>query len=265
MFTHINNNLKVLNDVSATKRSSRLIRQKLILYSKRGEKSNQNLNAYMYGHYRKRKQFLAGTFAINTSKHIITEKHLEILYYSLIYPYLHYVILLCGNALIKHIIRGIQIVQKKCVRTIFGANFNAPIFKQLEILKFLDIYELYTCLFMFNFVNGGLPSPLLGIYQSHIAPQNRKQLYIGLVVSLKSGLPKRTWILRHIGASLIEIYMYMNITQGQKVWASLDGRLTDSRTQSLFKTLVSINMKCITMDGIYHSSNQVTVLVTTAS
>ena len=49
-----------------------------------------------------------------------------------------------GNALIKHI-RGIQIAQKKCVQAIFGAKFNAPsspIFKQLGILKFLDIYEL---------------------------------------------------------------------------------------------------------------------------
>ena len=31
-----------------------------------------------------------------------------------------------------------------------------------------------------------------------LAPQNRKQLYIGIVVSR---LPKYTWILRHIGAS----------------------------------------------------------------
>ena len=49
-------------------------------------------------------------------------------------------------------------------------QFNAPslpIFKQLGILKFLDIYELCTYLFVFNFVNGVLPNLLLGIYQYH--------------------------------------------------------------------------------------------------
>ena len=64
-------------------------------------------------------------YAINTSKHIISEKHLKILYYSLVYPYLHFGILLWGNALIKHI-RGIKIAQKKCVLAICGEKLNAP-------------------------------------------------------------------------------------------------------------------------------------------
>ena len=58
-----------------------------------------------------REKHLQGTFAINTSKHILSEKHLKILYYSLVYPYLHYGILLWGNALFK-LICGIQIAQK---------------------------------------------------------------------------------------------------------------------------------------------------------
>ena len=126
-------------------------------------------STWEYNIHHSRKQIIQGTFVINTSKHILSEKHLKILYYSLVYPYLHYGILLCGNALIKHI-RGIQIAPNKCVRAIFGAKCNAPylpIFKQLGLLKFLDIYELYTCLFMYNFLNGGLPSHLLGIYQYH--------------------------------------------------------------------------------------------------
>ena len=61
-----------------------------------------------------------------------------------------------GNALIKHI-RGIQVTQKICVRVICGANFkspSSPIFKQLGILKFQDIYELHTNVFIYSFVNG---------------------------------------------------------------------------------------------------------------
>ena len=43
-----------------------------------------------------RKIIIQGTFAINTSKHTISEKHLNILYYSLVYSYVHYGILLRG-------------------------------------------------------------------------------------------------------------------------------------------------------------------------
>ena len=179
----------------------------------------------MYG---PRKKILQGTFAINTTKHILSEKHLKILYYSLVYPYLHYGILLWGNALIKHI-RGIQIAQKKCVRAIFGAKCNAsssPIFKQLGLLKFLDIYELYTCLFMYNFVNEGLPRPLLGIYQYHrdIHDHNTRHSTDPRTPSANSDSLRKSFL-----------------CQGPKLWASLDGCLKDSRTKSLFKTRLKIN------------------------
>ena len=59
-----------------------------------------------------RKKIIQGIFAINTSKHILSEKHLKILYHSLAYQYLHNGILLWGNALIKHI-RGIQKAKNK--------------------------------------------------------------------------------------------------------------------------------------------------------
>ena len=49
-----------------------------------------------------RNKMLQGTFAINSSKHILNEKHLKILYYSLVYPYIHYGIMLWGNALVGY-------------------------------------------------------------------------------------------------------------------------------------------------------------------
>ena len=59
-----------------------------------------------------------------------------------------------GNALIKHI-RRIQVTQKKCVRAICGANFkspSSPIFKQLGILRFQDIYMYMICIQMYLFL-----------------------------------------------------------------------------------------------------------------
>ena len=173
---------------------------------------------------------LQGTFAINSSKHILNEKHLKILYYSLVYPYIHYGIMLWGNALIKHI-RRIQVTQKKCVRAIFGANFkspSSPIFKQLGILKFQDIYELHTNVFIFNFVNGGLPNPLLGIYQYHrdIHEHNTRQSTDPRTPDINSDIMRKS-------------FLY----QGPKLWATLDDRLKVSKTKSSFKT--RLKLKCI--------------------
>ena len=41
-----------------------------------------------------------------------------------------------------------------------------------------------------------------------LAPQNRKQLYVGLVV-VKSDCRKCTWILRHIGAICVRLSIYV--------------------------------------------------------
>ena len=249
IFTRINTDLDVLNDwFMANKLSANPSKTKAILYSKKGRQQIQNLNVYMDGQILERvkttkfvgvyfdenftleyhvdhcrKKMLQGTFAINSSKHILNEKHLKILYYSLVYPYIHYGIMLWGNALIKHI-RRIQVTQKKCVRAICGANFkspSSPIFKQLGILKFQDIYELHTNVFIFNFVNGGLPNPLLGIYQYHrdIHEHNTRQSTDPRTPNVNSDIMRKS-------------FLY----QGPKLWATLDDRLKVSKTKSSFKT-----------------------------
>ena len=114
-----------------------------------------------------KKKVSQGVFTINMSKHILSTKHLNILYYSLVNPYLHYGILLWGNALLKYM-HGLQILQKKFMRAMCRANYNdpsSPLFKERNILKVHDMYELQTTLFIFRFVNGDLPKPLLDIYQ----------------------------------------------------------------------------------------------------
>ena len=138
--------------------------------------------------------------------------------------------MLWGNALIKHI-RRIQVTQKKCVRAICGANFkspSSPIFKQLGILKFQDIYELHTNVFIFNFVNGGLPNPLLGIYQYHrdIHEHNTRQSTDPRTPNVNSDIMRKS-------------FLY----QGPKLWATLDDRLKVSKTKSSFKT--RLKLKCI--------------------
>ena len=75
----------------------------------------------------------------NFPRYILTK-----LYFSLIEPHLNYCSIIFGNSYQNHL-DSLEIAQRKCVRTIFGANFLAhpnPIFLQLKILKFKDIYKL---------------------------------------------------------------------------------------------------------------------------
>ena len=57
---------------------------------------------------------------------------------------------------------------ESCVRAIlwYQKSASSSIFKQLGILKFQDIYELHTNVFIFYFVNGGLPNPISWVYTS---------------------------------------------------------------------------------------------------
>ena len=67
------------------------------------------------------------------------------LYFSLIEPHLNYCSIIFGNSYQNHL-DTLEIAQRKCVRTIFGANFLAH---TNPILKFKDIYRLalgsYLC------------------------------------------------------------------------------------------------------------------------
>ena len=71
-------------------------------------------------------------------KHIVSEKNLKMLYYSLVHPYTIYGIRLWGNAYQKHI-QKLKVVQKKAIRAITGAKYNdasSPLFRHLKIMKF---------------------------------------------------------------------------------------------------------------------------------
>jgi hypothetical protein len=102
-------------------------------------------------------------YAMNASKRYLTSKHLQTLYNSLIYPYLSYGVLLWGSTY-KTYINKLIVMQKKAVRTIVRAPYNAHtnlIFQELSILKFQDIYNAHLGKYMYQQLNILLPEPLL--------------------------------------------------------------------------------------------------------
>jgi hypothetical protein len=74
------------------------------------------------------------------------------LYYSLVYPYLIYGILIWGNAS-ENNLSPLIILQKKIVRTITNSDFLAhtsPLFYQTKILRVKDVYRLNLGIHMYK-------------------------------------------------------------------------------------------------------------------
>ena len=82
------------------------------------------------------------------------------LYYALIYPFLTYGIIIWGNTY-KTTLQPIYILQKRAMRLITFSRFDehsSPLFKSLEIIKFLDLVTFHLAIFMYKYHNQLLPS-----------------------------------------------------------------------------------------------------------
>ena len=82
------------------------------------------------------------------------------LYYTLIYPYLHYGNIVWANTYQSNL-DPLKKLQKKIIRIISFAGFtdhSPPIFKKLSVLPFDQINKEKVALFMFRYFNKMLPS-----------------------------------------------------------------------------------------------------------
>jgi hypothetical protein len=105
-------------------------------------------------------------YAINKIKHFAPINILTTLYYSMVYPYLNYGITQWGATFKAHI-NKLNIMQKKIIRAIAGAKYNAHtngIYHKLGILKLEDIYKLNVGKYMLSYMKDELPSPILNMY-----------------------------------------------------------------------------------------------------
>ena len=106
-------------------------------------------------------------FAINRAKSVLNTKHLSNLYYSMVYTHIIYGLSLWGAASKVHLY-PLDIMHKKIIRVVGGAKYNshtAPILHKLSMLSLEDIYRKQTCMYMYKFIRGLLPSPLSGAFK----------------------------------------------------------------------------------------------------
>ena len=81
---------------------------------------------------------------INRARFVLPKPCLKTLCYCLVYPYLHYCIIVRGSTY-KTNLRGLVSLQKRVIRIISKSTFDShsnPIFKELEVLKLSDIKQL---------------------------------------------------------------------------------------------------------------------------
>ena len=143
--------------------------------------------------------------------------HLDILrslYYSFIYPFLTYGLLVWGNTYLTNI-KPLFILQKRAVRTMTFCKFDehsSPLFKQTNILKLSDLIKFQISIFMYKFHKNQLPA----VFDSYFLSISKVHNYSTRLSSTHAyALPKaRT----NYGKFRIKFI-------GAKVWNALDADL----------------------------------------
>ena len=100
------------------------------------------------------------TGIILTARRVFNKSTLLSLYYSFIYSYLIYCIHVWGSAYETHLTK-LKILQKKVIRIISGVpprSHTDPLFSDMKILKFNNLYRYYVALFMYKLTLDKLPN-----------------------------------------------------------------------------------------------------------
>ena len=132
----------------------------------------------------------------------------------MIYPFLIYGIIIWGNTYFSTL-QPLLILQKKATRSITFSQFDAhstPLFKYIRILKFSDLVNFHTSIFMHKFYNNKLPP----FFSDFFTPVNQIHNYNTRLASMKS------YFLDKVRTN----YGLFNIrSQGAKIWNSIDNNI----------------------------------------
>ena len=168
-----------------------------------------------------RKKLASGVYALNSTKRILSQVNLKMLYYSIIHPYLLYGNILWGSAYKIHL-NKLVILQKKAVRCITNAKYNEhtpPIFKELMIPNVLDLYMIQLGKFVYSQLNNQLPAGLINIFVPN------KEIH---------GYHTRNCDGAHMKPVKVDIVHRSFIHQGPALWSNIPDMIKASRTVECF-------------------------------
>ena len=159
-------------------------------------------------------------------RHYVPQSILIQIYYSIVFPFLIYGVLIWGNTY-KSNIYPLVILQKKAIRIITFSHFQShtsPLFKKFNLLKLPDIVYLYTAVFMHQFHKGNLPEK----FNNYFTLVSNQHSYNTRLAS------KATFILPLVRTN----YGLFNIRFcGPKVWNSIEESLKSLSKFSFKKKL----------------------------
>ena len=159
-------------------------------------------------------------------RHYVPQSILIQIYYSIVFPFLIYGVLIWGNTY-KTNIYPLVILQKKAIRIITFSHFQShtsPLFKKFNLLKLPDIVYLYTAVFMHQFHKGNLPEK----FNNYFTLVSNQHSYNTRLAS------KATFILPLVRTN----YGLFNIRFcGPKVWNSIEESLKSLSKFSFKKKL----------------------------
>ena len=100
-------------------------------------------------------------------KFLLQKEALCMLYNSLFQPYLTYCTEVWANTY-KTKLKAISVIQKKAIRVVCKVSNRShtnELFKELNILKFLDLLEYKCGIIMYNAYHGSLPKKLQHLFE----------------------------------------------------------------------------------------------------
>ncbi len=109
-------------------------------------------------------------YMLRTVKNILPKASLKILYYSYIHSSIVYGLNIWGPLVAKSNLKRVRVIQKKAIRTIDHAKFNAPtsnICKKMDILLIDELIEMELMKISHRFVNNCLPKPVMKLFQTN--------------------------------------------------------------------------------------------------
>ena len=130
------------------------------------------------------KRVAGGLYALNCTKHMLQSTHLRSIYFALVHSHLNYGCLLWGNTS-KTFLHKLKVLQRKAIRVICHAQYNAPatpLFTDMKILQFEDLYHVHIGQFMFKLKNETVPLPLINVikrnHDNHMYNTRQKDDFI---------------------------------------------------------------------------------------
>jgi hypothetical protein len=103
-----------------------------------------------------------GLYALRTAQNFLPKKHLSLIYHALVAPHLSYGITFWHSTTKNHL-HKLTVLQKKAIRAISNAEYNAPsapLFKELRILPLDKLHNFELQKLMFRINHKLLPTPI---------------------------------------------------------------------------------------------------------